>query len=432
MSHLEAARDAVRERIAALKPILSKKPGLEKLFENAFMNTLDTTVQETETDTFVITGDITAMWLRDSTAQVMHYLRFADNPDVARLIEGLLARQAKNILIDPYANAFNRTPSDYKPYDDRPRASDWVWERKYEIDSLCHPVWLAHRYYEATGSDAFLTDDFMRALNVITDVFAAEQFHDGSPYRFERSNCPPSDTLPNGGKGAPVAVTGLTWSGFRPSDDACMYGYLIPSNLFAAKILTYINEFAQIRGDASLAGRAAAISDAIARGVEEYGVVRHERFGEIYAYEVDGLGGVNLMDDANVPSLMALPYLGLCEKDDPRYRNTRAYALSGENPYYYEGAFARGVGSPHTPKGMIWPIALCVQAMTSDDPDEIAELVRMLTTTHADTYFMHESFDPDDPTRFTRSWFAWANSMFGELIYRQYEQGTLEALVERL
>ncbi|MBE5807020.1 MAG: glycoside hydrolase family 125 protein [Clostridiales bacterium] len=429
MAHLEAARGVVRERIGRLRPLLERRPGLYKLFENCFMNTLDTTVQETGCDTFVITGDITAMWLRDSTAQVLHYIRFCDDPDVAALIEGLIARQAKNILLDPYANAFNREPSDYKPFDDHPRAGDWVWERKYEIDSLCHPVLLAHRYHAQTGSTAFMTEDFMKALATIVDVFATEQDHAQSPYRFERTNCPPSDTLPNGGMGAPVARTGMTWSGFRPSDDACMYGYLIPANLFAAQELIHIARFARLKGDEALAARAEALADEIRRGVERHGVVHDDRSGEIYAYEVDGLGHVNLMDDANVPSLLALPYLGLCDKDDPRYLNTRAFVLSDQNPFYYEGKLARGIGSPHTPKGMLWPIALAVQAMTSTNEAEIASLVDMLASTHAGTYFMHESLDPDDPARFTRPWFAWANSMFGELIYRLYEEGRLEAVI---
>lgn len=426
------ALEVVRERIAGIEEKLGGVPGLRKVFHDCFLNTLETTVQAQPGDTFVITGDIHAMWLRDSTAQVLHYLRFADAEPVAELVEGLIARQAKCVLIDPYANAYNREPSDFKPFDDRPRASDWVWERKYEIDSLCYPVWLAWRFHEKTGRTGFLTEQFAEMLRTIVDVFRTEQDHSQSDYRFERTNCPPSDTLSHEGRGEPVAVTGMTWSGFRPSDDACMYGYLVPSNLFAAQELTHLAKFARMLGDEELAADAEKLSGEIREGVEKYGHVQHPTFGDIYAYETDGMGHYNLMDDANVPSLLALPYLGACAKDDPAYLRTRAFVLSRENPYYYEGALAKGVGSPHTPAGYIWPIALCVQAMTTDDNAEAARLLDTLMHTHAGCECMHESFDPDAPEKFTREWFAWANSMFGEMIYRLYEEGRLDDVLARL
>ena len=426
------ALEVVRGRIAGIEEKLGGVPGLRKVFHDCFLNTLETTVQAQPGDTFVITGDIHAMWLRDSTAQVLHYLRFADAEPVAELVEGLIARQAKCVLIDPYANAYNREPSDFKPFDDRPRASDWVWERKYEIDSLCYPVWLAWRFYEKTGRTGFLTGQFAEMLRTIVDVFGTEQNHAESDYRFERSDCPPSDTLSHEGRGEPVAVTGMTWSGFRPSDDACMYGYLVPSNLFAAQELTHLAKFARMLKDEELAADAEKLSGEIREGVEKYGHVQHPTFGDIYAYETDGMGHYNLMDDANVPSLLALPYLGVCAKDDPAYLRTRAFVLSRENPYYYEGALAKGVGSPHTPAGYIWPIALCVQAMTTDDNAEVARLLDTLMHTHAGCECMHESFDPDAPEKFTREWFAWANSMFGELIYRLYDEGRLDDVLARL
>ena len=426
------ALEVVRERIGALEEKLGGVPGLRKVFHDCFLNTLETTVQAQPGDTFVITGDIHAMWLRDSTAQVLHYLRFADAEPVAELVEGLIARQAKCVLIDPYANAYNREPSDFKPYDDRPRASDWVWERKYEIDSLCYPVWLAWRFFEKTGRTGFLTGQFAEMLGTIVDVFRTEQDHAQSDYRFQRTNCPPSDTLSHEGCGEPVAVTGMTWSGFRPSDDACMYGYLVPSNLFAAQELLHLAKFARMLKDEELAADAEALSAEIREGVEKFGHVQHPVFGDIYAYETDGLGHYNLMDDANVPSLLAMPYLGVCAKDDPAYLRTRAFVLSRENPYYYEGALAKGVGSPHTPDGYIWPIALCVQAMTTDDNAEVARLLDTLMHTHAGCECMHESFDPDAPERFTREWFAWANSMFGELIFRLHEENRLDDVLARL
>ena len=427
--------EKITRSLQPVKKKLSCIPGLPEMFEKCFLNTLETTVQYTlDGQTFVITGDIPAMWLRDSTAQVLHYVRFADGDrDVARLLEGLIARQMKYILLDPYANAFNLSDEKRLGHNDRPLPSNWVWERKYETDSLCHPVLLAWRYYEQTKTTHWMDETFMQALSLIVEVFAVEQDHEkNSPYTFERDHCPPSDTLVRDGKGTETAYTGMTWTGFRPSDDACKYGYLIPANLFAAKALHYIGEFAQIKKDGVLLSRAALIKSQIEKGIREHGMVNHPVYGEIYAYEADGLNRHLCMDDANVPSLLSLPYLGVLEKDDPIYLRTRAFVLNQDNPYYHAGICARGVGSPHTPKGYIWPIALCVQAMTSTDINETAELVSMLLKTHADTGFMHESFDPGDPQKYTRPWFAWSNSMFGELLYRLYEQGLLETVLKRV
>ena len=427
-----ATVDIIASKLEALRPQLETVPGLWEMFRKCFLSTIETTVQQTPGDTFVITGDIPAMWLRDSTAQVLHYLRFADAPEVASMIEGLISRQADCILRDPYANAFNREENAFKPYNDTPRASDWVWERKYEIDSLCYPLWLAEKYMDKTGNTGFLTEKFLLALETVLDVFRTEQNHFQSPYRFQRTDCAPSDTLPWEGMGNPVSYTGMTWSGFRPSDDACKYGYLILSNFFAVRAMTAAQKLAKAVGREDLAQKAARLEETIREGIREYATVAHPRFGTVYAYETDGFGNYHLMDDANVPSLLSLPYLEACDASDPIYRNTRAFVLSTSNPYYYEGSLARGIGSPHTPEGYIWHISLCVQAMTSTDDREIAELVKMLLTTHGGTGFMHEGFDPNAPENFTRDWFAWANSMFGELIYRLHEQGKLEKLLEKL
>lgn len=420
----------IASEIQKLEPQLRAYPELWDHFRKCFLNTIETTVQQSDGDTFVITGDIPAMWLRDSTAQVLHYLRFADHSEVADMVEGLLQRQADCILRDPYANSFNREEISGSPHNrDLPRVSGWVWERKYEIDSLCYPLWLAEKFYNKTGRTAFLNEKFADAIRAILTVFRTEQNHSTSPYYFIRTDCPPSDTLTCEGRGEPVAVTGMTWSGFRPSDDACKYGYLVPSNLFAVRALKSAEKLASLAGWEDLAAQSASLGAEIAEGVRKHGLVEHPEFGQIYAYEVDGLGNSNLMDDANVPSLLALPYLEVCEKNDPLYLRTRAFVLSSENPYYYQGSLARGIGSPHTPAGYIWPIALCVQAMTSTDVGEIANILKTLMNTHGGTGFMHESFDPNAPEQFTRDWFAWANSMFGELVFRLYEEGILSQVI---
>lgn len=425
----------VKRFLEPVRAQLSPVQGLDEMFVRCFMNTLETTCQTLENgDVFIITGDIQAMWLRDSTEQILHYLRFAPQcPALSDWICAVIRRQTELVLRDPYANAFNLGPNGRHGFEDLPPAGPWVWERKYELDSLCHVMLLAWRFHLATGREDFLTGDFFRAMERMVAVMATEQRHEeASPYRFQRFHCPPSDTLPRQGQGAPVGYTGMSWSGFRPSDDACRYGYLIPANLFAATMLEHLNDLAASQGREDLACRARTLAAEMRQGIARYGVAHTEAFGDIYAYEADGLGAQLLMDDANIPSLLSLPYLGVCAPDDPMYLRTRAFVLSPENPYYYQGRAARGVGSPHTPEGSIWPIALCIQGMTAQTAAERRAILRMLLTTHAGTGLMHESFDRNDPNQFTRSWFAWANSMFGELIYRMYEQHELPQAMDDL
>jgi meiotically up-regulated gene 157 (Mug157) protein len=284
---------------------------------------------------------------------------------------------------------------------------------------------LAHLYWRTTGRRSVFDAEFHRAMCRILSLWRTEQRHaESSPYRFERPDCPSSDTLSHGGRGAPVAFTGMTWSGFRPSDDACRYGYLIPANMLAVVVLGQVAEIAEeVYQDAALAAAATALREEIDRGIRDFGTCAHPEFGTIYAYETDGLGHHHLMDDANVPSLLSIPYLGYTTADDPIYRNTRRFALSPHNPYYAVGRHARGIGSPHTPAGFIWPIALAMQGLTSTDPEERDELLDMLERTDADTGYMHEGFHPDDPTRYTRAWFAWANSLFSEFVLHWCGEG---------
>ena len=427
--------ERVEKRLAPAMEILRPIQGLPDMFARCFLCTLETTsCQAEDGGAFVITGDIEAMWLRDSTEQVLHYLRFAaQDVELAAWIEQIIARQVACVLLDPYANAFNKGPNGRHGFEDMPKASPWVWERKYELDSLCHVLLLALRYHEATGRTAFMNDRFFQAVARILEVIATEQQHETrSVYRFQRFDCPPSDTLTRGGAGEPVGFTGMSWSGFRPSDDACRYGYFIPANLFAAAMLNGLAPLAEGLGHMDIARQARQLCRDLREGVSNFGKVQTERFGEIYAYETDGLGHSLLMDDANIPSLLSLPYLGVCAPDDPLYLRTRAFVLSDENPQYFVGQCGRGVGSPHTPHDAIWPISLCVQGLTSTFPKERVTLLHTLLTTHAGTARMHESFHKDDPSQFTRSWFAWADSMFGELIMRMYEQGELADAVAQL
>ena len=209
----------------------------------------------------------------------------------------------------------------------------------------------------------------------------------------------------------------MTWSGFRPSDDPCQYGYLIPSNMFAVVVLRYAAEIAEtVLQDPSLAEEAKRLGDEIERGIRKYGIVEHPKYGPVFAYETDGLGNYSLMDDANVPSLLSIPYLGYVSADDPLYQNTRRFVLSEDNPYFFKGKAAQGIGSPHTPHRYIWHIALAMEGLTADRPEEKWRLIDLMVRTDAGTGMMHESFDADDPTQFTRKWFSWANMMFCELL----------------
>lgn len=411
---------AVEKAVRCTMEKLEGRAKLQSMFKNCFENTLVTTTELTgDGDTFVFTGDIPAMWLRDSSAQVRHYIPFAGQDEaLAEIISGLIKRQIKYINIDPYANAFNREANGKCYRLDITERSRWVWERKYELDSLCYPMQLAYLYWKAAGRVDIFDDAFRKAMETIVDLWTVEQRHpEKSRYRFQRNSSLESETLSNGGLGGETGYTGMTWSGFRPSDDACKYGYLIPANMFAVIVLGYMGQIAaEVYEDKRLEYKAASLKEEIDGGIQTYGVYRHPVYGRIYAYETDGLGNYNLMDDANVPSLLSIPYLGYRDENDPIYINTRRFILSEDNPYYYRGIFADGIGSPHTPKGYIWHMALSMQALTSKDRDEIEKILGQLESTDNDTGFMHEGFNPDKPAEFTRPWFAWANSLFAELI----------------
>jgi len=399
---------------------LQKQQTENSHFIYATLVTFNTTIKIRKDGTpFIITGDIPAMWLRDSASQIRPYLILAEkDEEMANLIEGIIQTQLNFILHDPYANAFNEEANGNRYHDDKTKMTPLIWERKYEIDSLCYPIQLAYLFWKATGRTSHFNETFKKAVNEIIKVWKIEQHHErDSEYRFERDHCPPSDTLTREGKGSLVDFTGMTWSGFRPSDDACQYGYLIPSNMFAVVVLKYLGEIAEeVLKDKELKNQALTLAKEIDEGIQKYGKVEHPKFGTIYAYETDGLGNYNFMDDANVPSLLSLPYFGYCDMEDPVYVNTRRFILSRENPYFYEGKIAKGIGSPHTPKQYIWHIALAIQGLTAMNEGERQTILDMLKNTEAGTNLMHEGFHMDDPTQFTRPWFSWANSMFSEFV----------------
>lgn len=411
--------DAVADRARAVTAATDDDrlgDGYRRLMLDAWRRTLS----PGEHGVFVVTGDIPAMWLRDSSLQMRPWVPLAASSDeVAAMVAGVVATQWRMVLRDPRANAFTNGPGPTRHVLDvhaPARRDPWVWERKYEVDSLALPVLLAADLAGATGSSTHLDEVVHRGFHEVVGLWELEQHHEHSPYRFVRLDAVARrrwhDTLPRRGRGTPVGYTGMTWQGFRPSDDACTFGYNVPAQLVAARALRLGAGWCEgLWDDPALAGRAVALADAITAGVERFGLLDDGT----WAYEVDGLGGRLAADDANLPSLLGLPLLADVGRDDERYLACRERILSLANPWWCSGSAASGIGSAHTPPGHVWPIAIAVQGLTSTSDDERLRLARLLAATTAGTGRVHESFHADDPSRFTRAWFGWADMMFCEL-----------------
>ena len=427
--------NVVEEEIVRVKGLLTNQK-LAWMFENCFPNTLETTVHyrtlNGKPDTFVYTGDIHAMWLRDSGAQVWPYVQLANrDPELKNMLAGVINRQFKCIIVDPYANAFNDGAvknghwmsdlTDMKPE---------LHERKWEIDSLCYPIRLAYHYWKVTGDTSVFGEEWLKAIELVLQTFREQQRKEGvGPYKFQRKTERALDTLNNDGLGAPVKPVGLIVSSFRPSDDATTLQFLVPSNFFAvtslrkaAEILTAVNN------KTDLAKRCTNLAQEVETALKKYATYNHPKYGTIYAFEVDGFGNHFLMDDANVPSLLAMPYLGDVDVNDPIYQNTRNYVWSEDNPYFFKGSAGEGIGGPHIGYDMIWPMSIMMKAFTSQCDEEIKACVKMLLETDNNTGFMHESFHKDNPANFTRAWFAWQNTLFGELILKLVNEGKTDLL----
>ena len=420
---------AVEATISAMQKKMAD-PELAWLFQNCFPNTLDTTVEFEmicgKPDTYVITGDIDAMWLRDSTAQVWPYLPLVQQDEpLKQLIGGVINRQKKCILLDPYANAFFKDPNKVSEWkSDLTEMKPGIHERKWEIDSLCYPVRLAHAYWKTTGDTSVFDSDWKQTIVLTLQTFREQQRKEGKgPYSFQRSTSWATDGVPLSGYGYPVNPVGLICSVFRPSDDATLFPFLVPANFFAVVSLRQAAELVMaIYKDSALANECTALADEVAAALQRYAVVQHPAYGPVYAFEVNGYGSHHLMDDANVPSLLSLPYLGAVKANDKVYANTRRYILSTDNPFFFRGKAAEGIGGPHGGIDTIWPIAITMRGLTSGSAEEVRQCLRLLKSTHAGTGFMHEAFHKDDPTKFTRKWFAWANTLFGEFVLHTGKQ----------
>ncbi|POR32347.1 Uncharacterized protein TPAR_07449 [Tolypocladium paradoxum] len=434
-------------------------PDLARLFENAFPSTTDTTVkfhtkgQDTGfvrmggsrsardegawdgPQSFIITGDIMAEWLRDSTNQLRPYQALA-NKDAAifDLILGAINTQSEYVIESPYCNAFQPPPISALPVtsngqDDvvhpayEPNA---VFECKYELDSLAHFLALANDFYEHTASTKFLNDRWYLAVETLLEVLEQQSRSTFDPetgryrrneYSFQRWTNAGTETLSLQGVGNPLnSGTGLVRSAFRPSDDATILGFFIPANAMMSVELGRASKVCNAAGKSSLAETLRKWSERLRAGVMEHGVVKHKKYGDVFAYEVDGYGSSILMDDANYPSLLALPVMGFCDIKDATYQSTRKMILDKlGNPYYLTGKEFKGIGGPHIGLRNAWPMSLLIQAQTSDDDDEIKECLDFVLKS-SKMGLVHESVDVNYARQYTRSWFAWANGVFAVTI----------------
>ncbi|MGW8136540.1 glycoside hydrolase family 125 protein [Sphingomonas zeae] len=416
---------AVEAEITRVSKLIAD-PTLRWMFGNCYPNTLDTTVLSLgevggKPDAFVITGDIPCLWLRDSAAQLRPYLHLVKrDPALGRLFRGLIGRQARSILIDPYANAFMQDPNaktnlSWALHDDT-EMKPGVAERKWEIDSLCYAIRLAYGYWRETGDTTPFDAEWKASAHLIVKTFREQQRKDGlGPYRFRRSAPEPTETLYRG-YGLPTRPNGMIHSGFRPSDDACLYGQFVPANLFAMTTLRELAALSNAVGEPALAQDATALAAEVEAALKHFGTMTLPSGERVWAFEVDGYGNAVFMDDANVPSLSGMAYLGCVDPADPLWQRTLAACWSKDNPWYFEGKALTGIGGPHTGPGQVWPMSVIVRALTSTDPALLRASLSMLRGSQGGTGFIHEGVDIDDPTKFTRDWFAWANGLFGELV----------------
>ncbi|MFC1626760.1 glycoside hydrolase family 125 protein [Patescibacteria group bacterium] len=398
-----------------------KDKDIKRLFSQCLPDSLDTTVYYSQDDeggnqdTFVTTGDIPAMWLRDSTNQMWPYLRYIKKDiHIKNLFIGLIHRQIRCITADPYANAFLKDGN--------------VWERKYELDSICSFLRLSDGYYKATHDLIPFSEHWVQAVTRIIEVLRLEQstvnkenIHLLYQYLTKAGHKHPAIRLE--GYGYPGKRCGLTRCVFRPSDDENVFPYLIPANAMAVVYLKRVAIILDKLSNEDVSHQAKQLADEIDKGIKEWGIVKHKEFGDVYAYEVDGFGSHCLMDDPNIPSLLSLPYLEYTKTNDEVYQNTRKLILSNWNSFFAHGSVACGETSPHVGVcDKFWPMATIMQALTSIDKKEIVECLSILKKTHANTYFMHESVHVDDPHKYSRHWFSWANSLFGELILNLHDK----------
>ncbi|ORZ23967.1 DUF1237 domain-containing protein [Absidia repens] len=420
---------------------------LARLFTNSYPNTLDTTISQTSCLTpsdqchplsFIITGDINAMWLRDSVNQLLPYLNYASQDfSLKRLFLGAIYMQSHFISIDPYANAFHppqdiqqwakmQHPNPFEHQSRSPGSTPAVYEYKWEIDSLASFFSLSYQYWQHTEDDSFVDSPiWINAVEKVIQTLQNEQHGTFDPNTgqvlpvdeiFKQNTDRPTETQFQDGRGQPIQRTGMVRTLFRPSDDACVYPFFVPGNAMMSVELHHVSQLLQ-KKNATLADQAASLSKEIRDAIFKYAVVELPDHGKVFAYEVDGYGSQLIMDDANVPSLLSLPLLGFIDQNDTIYQNTRRLVLSKSNPYYYEGPNMAGIGGPHVPLNYAWPMSQIVRILTSDNDDEIKSTLDILLRSTDKTGLIHESVNVFKNS-YSRSWFAWANGLFGQAILK--------------
>ncbi|KAH7629585.1 hypothetical protein B0T09DRAFT_343444 [Sordaria sp. MPI-SDFR-AT-0083] len=456
-------------------------PDHYRLFQNTYPNTLDTAIKwhgvaannSAEELTFIITGDINAMWLRDSANQLASYLPFltpsSSRDSLASLYRGITNLQSRYLLTSPFCNSF-QPPSEsgippasnsaassdtvFPPYD-----ASKVFECKYELDSLASFFQISAQYHAATNDTAFFGKfQWLDAVQIVLDtakkMMTPTYGPDGqvldSPYTFTRMTTRTTETLANDGLGSPVARdTGLIRSAFRPSDDSTLFQFLVPSNMMFARyagdvagIVEALSSLADAQPETGsgsglkapppgLGEELAALSTSLRAAIEKHAIITlpslspspnttetDSKTEVIYAYEIDGYGSFNLMDDANIPSLLSSPLFGFLSPSDPIYLTTRARILGNNtNPYMMHGPVINAVGGPHAGPGMAWPMGSIVRILTSDDDEEIFGTLKELVGSTDGLGLIHESVNSWDGKRWTREWFSWANGLFGQMIW---------------
>ncbi|KAH8827769.1 Six-hairpin glycosidase-like protein [Flagelloscypha sp. PMI_526] len=423
---------AVEEVIANMTSRL-KDPDLARLFENTFPNTLDTTVKYFNKDqnlAFIITGDITAQWLRDTANQFAHYLPLLSlDQELAALVKAVINNEARYVAEYPYCGSFQPPPESGLS----PSHNDWadgvtvnppvnnqtVFECKYELDSLCGFLKLSRGYYNRTQDASFINDNWKSAIDqvfrVINEQSQAsfdENWNWVSYYNWTGGNGALSPRVPNGGNGEPKGKNGLVGTHHRPSDDISTYAFLTPANAMLSVELDHLASMLDAVGQLSnISTQAKEWSERISKAVWDTTLVDN-----VFAYETNGLGSRYVMDDANVPSLLSLPYLGFLKKDHPAYLATKKVVLSRQNPYYAEGASWKGVGGPHVDPWHPWPMASISAIFGSDDDEEILDLLYRVANNTGGLGLIHEAVSIYNSSVWTRPWFAWANSYFAEML----------------
>ncbi|PFH52869.1 glycoside hydrolase family 125 protein [Amanita thiersii Skay4041] len=421
---------AVEKVIGDMKSLI-KDPDVARLFENTFPNTLDTTVKYFNPDenlAFIITG-VKAQWLRDTANQFAHYHSLLSiDSELATLVKAVINNEARYVAEYPYCGAFQPPPesglaSTHNDWADGvtvnpPVNNQTVFECKYEIDSLCGFLKLSRSYYQATKDASFMNnnwrdaiDQIFRVINEQSQPTFDENFNFISFYNWTGGNGALSPMVDNGGNGEPKAYTGLVGTHHRPSDDLSVFAFLTPAN---AMLSVELNHLADILDDTKQLRN-------VSEQAREWSVRIHDAIWKttvvdnIFAYETNGFGGRYVMDDANVPSLLSLPYLGFLEKHHPAYSATRKLLLSPRNPYFAAGKSFNGVGGPHVDPLHPWPMSHISAIFGTDDDNEILTSLYTIVNNTQGLGLIHESQSIRDSS-YTRSWFAWANSYFAEMV----------------